>query len=115
MIWVELKELASDRLSIRRRVDIGGPPSEMLKHDFGRLPGVAQQTRYSSFACRSSASGGERKSDGEQWSSTETVLLALCCRLKDRWRSKHVNSFTRDGRVAPSFSHLSAFGLRVLS
>lgn len=114
MPWVELKELAGDRVSIRRRVDIGGPPSEIPKHDNGRLPGLAQQNECSSFACRLSALGGERQSGGAQWSSTEAVLLALSRRLQDRWRTKQANSFTLDGRVAPSFSHLSAFGLKVL-
>lgn len=115
MHWVELKGLASNRVSIRRRVAIGGRPSPPPKHDNGLLPGAAQQNECSSFACRLSALGCERQSDGPQWSSTEAVLLALSRRLKDRWRSKQVNSFTRDGQVAPSFSHLSAFGLKALS
>lgn len=115
MIWVELKELASDRTTIRQRIDLGGPPSISPEHDHGRFPDLAQSNDSTSIAYRLSALVGKRQPDGAQWSSTEAVLLALSRRLLDRWRTKQANSFTRDGRVAPSFSHLAAFGLKVLS
>jgi hypothetical protein len=115
MLWVELNELARERISIRLRIDIGGHPSVSSKHDGGRLPGRAQHNERSAFADPLSAFGDERQSDGAQRWSTDAVLLALSRRLQDRWRTKQVNSFTRDGRVAPSFSHLAAFGLKVLS
>ena len=115
MIWVELEELASDRTSIRRRIDLGGPPSVSLKHDNGRFPDLTQSNDGTSIADRLSALVGKRQPDGAQWSSTETLLIALSRRLLDRCRTKQVNSFTRDGRVAPSFSHLAAFGPKVLS
>lgn len=114
MRWVEPKELASNRASIRRRVDVGGAPSSSPMHDDRPLPGLAQRNECPSFASQLPALGGERRSNSAQWSSNEAFLLASSSHLKDRWRTKQVNSFTRDGRVAPSFSHLSAFGLKVV-